>query len=224
MNCNEHLHIDRDALLHSLGGRAQPGGVVQATLEQAARAVEQAATPRWVSARFALEAGTRLAGAGLSLSGECIREHLAGCDACMVLAVTLGSGVDALLRSAGPVDVALAVAMDAAASQLVEVCAGWATRQLENRLAAGRYMTQRFSPGYGDLPLGLQKSLVELLDAPRAIGLGVTDSGLLVPRKSITALLGEAGRPVTGKQAGCRECALRDRCTQKKEDTEWHGM
>jgi hypothetical protein len=47
----------------------------------------------------------------------------------------------------------------------------------------------RFSPGYGDFPLGLQPKLLGVLDAERRLGLTVTPAHLLLPRKSVTAVI-----------------------------------
>ena len=46
----------------------------------------------------------------------------------------------------------------------------------------------RRSPGYGDLPLDLSREIVRRLDATKRIGVSVTDSDLLVPAKSVTAI------------------------------------
>ena len=81
----------------------------------------------------------------------------------------------------------------------------------------GQFLTGRFSPGYGDYPIAVQNDLLRLLDAPRKIGLCATPTHLLTPRKSVTAVLGVAGHPVTGRRAGCANCALRERCAYRKE-------
>ena len=52
----------------------------------------------------------------------------------------------------------------------------------------GRKLLPRRSPGYGDLPLSLSRTILEELDAPRRIGVSITDSDLLVPSKSVTAI------------------------------------
>ena len=52
----------------------------------------------------------------------------------------------------------------------------------------GRKLLPRKSPGYGDLPLSLSRRILEELDAPRKIGVFITDSNLLVPSKSVTAI------------------------------------
>ncbi len=46
----------------------------------------------------------------------------------------------------------------------------------------------RRSPGYDELPLALSREIIETLDATRRIGVALTDSLLLVPSKSVTAV------------------------------------
>ena len=52
----------------------------------------------------------------------------------------------------------------------------------------GLKLKPRRSPGYGDLPLALSRTILAELDAPRKIGVSITDSDLLVPSKSVTAI------------------------------------
>ena len=52
----------------------------------------------------------------------------------------------------------------------------------------GRKLLPRKSPGYGDLPIELSRTILEELDATRKIGVSMTDSNLLVPSKSVTAI------------------------------------
>lgn len=149
--------------------------------------------------------------------GEDIARHLSGCEGGVLLAVTLGPGVDGAIRRAGVGDVAAGAAADALASALAEQAAD-AAQQALVRLWEGRglYLTGRYSPGYGDWPLTVQPALARLLDTPRQIGLCIQDNGLMTPRKSVTALLGLAGHPVQGHRAGCSHCALRDRCEYRR--------
>ena len=159
-------------------------------------------------------------GLDLSRAGRDIARHLAGCEGAVGLAATLGAGVDALLRTLEVSDIALCAAADATASAAIEkVCdaveadaKAWAANQ-------GRYLTGRFSPGYGDCPLSLQPALCRALDTPRGIGLAPTRDNLLTPRKSVTAILGLADHPVTGARAGCARCLLRETCAYRKRGT-----
>ena len=65
--------------------------------------------------------------------------------------------------------------------------------ELENEVKVkvegeGLKLRPRRSPGYGDLPLELSREIINCLDATKKIGVSITDSNLLVPSKSVTAV------------------------------------
>ncbi len=203
---------DISQALRYMGGPGDGDAAARALLERARQALYAAARPRAVSLRAEREALAPY------LRGEDITRHLEGCGACVLLACTLGAAADAVQRAANTADMAYAVALDALASVLAEQVADAAERTLrEEATRDGLFLTGRFSPGYGDYPIELQNELLRLMDAPRKIGLCATPTHLLTPRKSITAVLGLADRPVTGRRAGCAHCALRGRCAYRKE-------
>lgn len=74
----------------------------------------------------------------------------------------------------------------------------------------------RFSPGYGDLPLSLQNDLLDLLDAPRRVGLTASASHILLPRKSVTAILGVADGPIEKTIRSCLGCPAHGSCQYRK--------
>ena len=74
--------------------------------------------------------------------------------------------------------------------------------------AQGKYLTGRYSPGYGDLPLELQPEILNLLDTSRRIGLMITGSVLMTPSKSVTAILGVTDRPPETEYNRCDDCRL----------------
>ena len=55
-------------------------------------------------------------------------------------------------------------------------------------LRTGESIRPRRSPGYGELPLELSREILTKLDATRRLGVSLTESLLLVPTKSVTAL------------------------------------
>lgn len=177
-------------------------------------AVRRAAQPRYAARRLPI---SDPALDGL-FAGVDIARHLKGCFACVLLGVTLGAEVDALLRRRSVADLTDAVLLDACASARIEQAAQEAEALLRAQARAeGLYLTGRFSPGYGDYPVEQQARLLFLIDGPRAIGLTATSASLLVPRKSVTAVCGLAAVPVTGHLAGCAHCALRETCRFRKE-------
>lgn len=204
--------IDLRQAARYFGEPGEPDAATLALLARVAPPVLAAAMPRAVWRRCDV---AELA-AGF-LRGQDVPAHLADCDEALLLAVTLGAGVDRQIRLSGIGDIAAGVAADALASALAEQSADQAEALLRQTITAeGRYLTGRYSPGYGDWPVTVQPQAAELLDAGRQIGLYVTDTALMTPRKSVTALLGVSRRPVTGHLAGCGHCALRDRCEYRK--------
>lgn len=203
--------IDLGQAARYMGAKDGGDETLRALLERWAPPLRAAAAPRAVWLRAPVGA------LGDLWQGSDIRRHLAGCTEAVLLAVTLGPGADAQIRRAGVGDVAAGAASDALASVLAEQAADAAEARLRALAAAeGMYLTGRYSPGYGDWPIGVQPRIAALLDTPRRVGLCVTGTCLMLPRKSITAALGLSRAPVTGRRAGCAHCALRDKCEYRK--------
>ena len=59
-----------------------------------------------------------------------------------------------------------------------------------NFISPNESLVSRYSPGYGDFPLTAQRELLSLLDAPRKVGVSLTDTLLMVPSKSVSAIIG----------------------------------
>jgi len=115
--------------------------------------------------------------------------HLAGYRECAVIAVTLGLPVDKKISYYQSADMSRAVIYNACANVYVEEVLSYAADQVRKDAKAG-YNTFPFSPGYGDLGLEVQKEIIELLQTEKSIGLYVNERCLLIPEKSITAVIG----------------------------------
>ncbi|MGI6204673.1 MAG: hypothetical protein ACOYJH_05295 [Anaerovoracaceae bacterium] len=152
------------------------------------------------------------------IPGTAIKKHLAGCRKMILLAVTLGTDVDGAIRAAGARDAAMQVFLDTGASVLADSVCDVFCDVIEKELPEDLpCMTGRFSPGYGDLPLEYQDTLAAELDTQRKIGLTITATHLMLPRKSVTAIVGVSDHEVKGYRAVCSECALRDTCELRKQ-------
>ena len=140
-----------------------------------------------------------------------LKKNLSGCDSVLVMAVTVGAEVDRLLARYGKLSVAKAVVMQAAAAAMVEAyCnelnAGWKKEYLEK----GLYLRPRFSPGYGDFPLSVQKQILDGLEAGKRIGITLTEGFLMLPSKSVTAVIGVSRTPAACVIEGCEACGKKD--------------
>lgn len=149
------------------------------------------------------------------LLGNDIKNHLKSCENAVILCATTGAGIDRLIRTAQVTDMAEAVVLDALASCAVEQICNKLDKLIANEYS-DKYLTYRFSPGYGDYPLELQGEFLRLLDAPRKIGLCTNENSLLTPTKSVTAIIGLSDKPLERKRRGCACCNLKETCKYRK--------
>ena len=177
--------------------------------------------PRFVYRLFSLDSPPGktgefcLRGTQLVLKGNTAAVMLSQCHAAALLLCTLGARFDAALRAAQARDMAKAVILDACGSAWVEAGCDAAESEIAAR-CPGQFLTDRFSPGYGDLPLSLQSGICTLLDGGRRLGVQVTQSCLMNPSKTVSAIIGIADRPQMARVRGCQFCQMRDRCAIRK--------
>lgn len=149
----------------------------------------------------------------IRLPGKNIAAHLADCTQGAVLAATVGLETERRMRTYQVMDMTRAVIMDACASAAIEeVCDIVSSRFDTLCEAQSLFATERFSPGYGDLPLTLQPALIALTDAAKRIGLTCSRDNLLFPRKSVTAIIGVRETPRPKRSKRCDYCSLREKC------------
>ena len=131
------------------------------------------------------------------------------------MCATLGSNVDKLLRQTQAQDMAKAVILDAMASAAIEQVCDEAEKEISARLE-NKHFTWRFSPGYGDFPIAVQKDFLTALNAQKVIGLCASQSGMLTPTKSVTAVISVHEKSVQQQKHSCESCNMRDRCNYRK--------
>lgn len=134
-----------------------------------------------------LETGIEVVGTGIILLGNDIAVFLENSSEIILMAATLGFEADRLIEYTQKVSLADAVVLDNAANQAIEeVC-----DDLQAELAGKYNITRgRFSCGYGDLPLNIQPEILNALGARKTIGLYCNENNLMLPQKSVTAILG----------------------------------
>lgn len=153
----------------------------------------------------------------LELSGQDIHQLLRDCDRVVLFALTLGPEAELLIRREGLRSPTEALILDACASAACEQACDDLQKQLEDQLCVeGLYPTDRFSPGYGDLPLTVQAPLLELLDAQKRCGITLSDTFIMTPRKSVTAIFGLADKPQGKRARGCAFCSMNQNCSFRK--------
>lgn len=156
----------------------------------------------------------------LTVRSENLGKNLRGCDKIVLFGATLGIGVDQLLSRTSKTDMAKTVVLQAcAAAFLEEYCDECQDRIQAEVETGGRYLRPRFSPGYGDFSIECQKELVRMLDCAKSIGLTLTESCMMVPSKSVTAVIGAGRAAVKCHRQGCDSCEKIDCIYRRKRDT-----
>ena len=211
------MRMDITEAMRYLGASAD--AATERLVRSAAAELEAAVQPRFVYRVLPVaHSGAGVSIAGLALPGTLAARMLREAEQAAVLVCTLGAGFETLLRAAEARDMARAVALDACGSAFVETGCDAAERELAARFP-GRFLTDRFSPGYGDLPLSLQGQLLALTDARKRLGIALTESLLMVPSKSVTAIVGICDTPQPARIRGCASCGRNQTCAYRKRGT-----
>ena len=122
----------------------------------------------------------------VSFQSRDLAKNLSGCKEAFVFAVTLGHGVERLLSKMSRLSSADFFIYDAVGSALAESVCDIAEDMIKGNIPC----KPRFSPGYGDVPLSVQRYVLSALNAEKLLGVTLTDTNLMIPQKSITAVLG----------------------------------
>ncbi len=154
----------------------------------------------------------------VSFKSKSLSTHLKGSSKAVVFAATLGIGADRLISRLSHTSVADAHCADAAGTAYIEsICDAFAQDLKTFDFCKNCHLTTRFSPGYGDVPLDLQKDIFSITDCAKNIGLTLSDSLLMMPTKSVTAIIGISDCELRGNNCSCSECNLNN-CLYRKEE------
>lgn len=138
-------------------------------------------------------------------------KHLQGCHGVILFAATIGIGVDRLIAKYNRIKPVKGVILDALGSSAIEYWCDVAELKIT---ADEEKHCLRFSAGYGDFSLEHQRDFVRCLDVTRKLGITLSDSLLMTPTKSVTAVIGLGGNARTcgNKCMSCnnRNCIYRE--------------
>ena len=207
--------LNMNEILKYLGFRGQElTEEIAAQIKRCTDEVLAAATPRLTYRHAPLEDGAVL---GVRFAGNDIPRMLEPCEEVVLFGATLGPGVERLMMRYEVTNAADSVIMDACASTAIEnICNNFESYMRRAVEAEGRYLTDRFSPGYGDLPIAEQPKIFALLDMTRRIGVSLTPTTIMVPRKSVTAIMGIARTPQPHRPPDCEHCLMFRTCPFRK--------
>lgn len=146
----------------------------------------------------------------ISVKSSHLARNLRNCEYAVLFAATLGTVVEQQRRRAAAISPVEALILDAMGSAGIESFCDWLCSEFAKEYSSFQ-LRPRFSPGYGDFSLEIQEKLLRVLDAQRQIGVSITDGFLMIPQKSVTAVVGLSRTGCTAPIVNC-ECCDRVDC------------
>ena len=201
-------NINKNEILKYLGYRTgEVPADILGEIDEAISIVKKCARPKYVFRFF-------------DIDDEVLKDIAVGRDMAELLrnsfkvilfAVTLGNEIEMEIRKLSFTNLSMSVVVDATASAAIEAFAEELDRSFQKEFSEF-YLTDRFSPGYGDMPISIQNYFLTAINAKKEIGITTTAEGIMTPRKSITALMGVSKEVQPHRHRGCENCRLFRNC------------
>ena len=172
-----------------------PDEQLESLLEETLRISDGKITPRVCYAEYPLAFDGDLVKVGnISVRSKSLAKALYGCESAVILAATVGIEMDRLIRKYSGIEPSRALLLQAIGTERVEaLCDVFC--QILGEAKSGARLRPRFSPGYGDLPLEMQKDIFSLLGCPSNVGITLNEGLIMSPSKSVTAIVGIEKHP-----------------------------
>lgn len=122
---------------------------------------------------------------GIKTSSKALWRFSSGASGYILLVATLGIGVDRLILKTSKLSAKESFIIDAMADALIEALCDYAQKEIGECSSVGG----RFSPGYADLELDVGYEILKACNAEKLLGIKITESGLMVPKKSVNAII-----------------------------------
>lgn len=202
------MKIDRKEVFRYMGERGNESSTeILTEVESVCVRMESLAEPHYIYKLFTPEySKNSVILGGKRFISKALSKHLAGAEKVAVLAGTLGTSSDLIIRESAVLGTVKLSAAQAAGAAMLEQVLDEACAVIGQE--CGLFPMPRFSAGYGDFDLKYQADILCLCDATKRIGITLTDNMMMIPTKSVTALVGLKSTPCKG--GGCKECYKKD--------------
>ncbi len=160
-------------------------------IDEAVELIELKALAARIGIAEIMPDGIVLAG-GIEFKSKNLSSWMIGCNEMLIMASTAGSKImQAIKESSSKDGLSQAVVYDAVGSEMADSVFDWLITYYNRELRREEKCldAKRYSAGYGDFKLENQKVIYDLLNL-KQIGVDITEKCILVPEKSVTAMVG----------------------------------
>jgi len=149
--------------------------------------------------------------------GNSIKKFLGDPIGIALIATTLGIEIDRTIKRNSILSISEGFIYDKCSMIYIEeILDEWEEKFSKIKADDGKFVSKRYSPGYGDFPLDLQPIILRELEGHKNIGLTVTDSNILLPKKSVTAVIGIYDKEYLSEYSNCDSCLIRENCKKRE--------
>lgn len=210
-------HLIKEAIRYLGYGKHAVDENTRALISESFADLQQTAERKSIYRIFDIRHTEKICIGTMEVESKNLAKNLKGCEQAVIFGATLGIGVDRLIQRTSITNMAKAVVLQAcAAAYLEEYCDICQEKIAEELQKEGKYLRPRFSPGYGDFSLSHQPQLLRMIESAKTIGLTMTDSFLMTPTKSVTALIGVSTTQEPCHRKGCEVCSKKD-CLYRRD-------
>ena len=208
------MRADRKETLRYLGYHGQEIEEKTAQMiEEVQAELERASTPKYIDQEYACEVTQdKVKLAELTIESKNLAVNLKGCERAVLLAATIGRAADFMIKKYSISNMAKAAIVQAAGAACIESYVDEVEQVIRGDAnQRGLYLRPRFSPGYGDFSLECQRDIFQMLECHKRIGVALTSGNLMMPSKSVTAIIGLTTKERESCQmVKCSLCAKTD--------------
>ena len=218
----DSISIDREEVLRYLEYNGQYiDEKLDHTIDECIKITKQKINPRYTFRVYSIKQKYKgiieLEGTNLILESNDLYEILKDCNECILMAATLGINIEKDIKKYSCTELTKEIIIDSCATTAIEEVCDRVQNEIENNiLKNGQYLTFRYSPGYGDLSIEKNTEILTILNGQKEIGLTITNSGIMIPRKSVIAIIGITDKKVEQDKTSCSTCKNKSKCKFKK--------
>ena len=218
----DSISIDREEVLRYLEYKGQDidNNLIE-IIEECRNLTKDRINPRYTFRVYSIKQKYKgiieLEGTNLILESNDLYEILKDCNECILMAATLGINIEKDIKKYSCTELTKGIIIDSCATTAIEEVCDRVQNEIENNiLKNGQYLTFRYSPGYGDLSIEKNTEILTILNGQKEIGLTITNSGIMIPRKSVIAIIGITDKKVEQDKTSCSTCKNKSKCKFKK--------
>lgn len=189
----EKISVNRSEIYRYLGytKQADISENVDALIEEVLTNVLKNSTPKVCYGRFEISFNDGIDFGFLKIDSKDLAVNLSGCDEAVIFGATIGLYTDRQIQRESILSPARACIYQAVGATVIEaVCDEFNEWLRVSESLQGKVLKPRYSPGYGDVSLEVQRDIFREMDLAKMAGMTLSDSLLMIPEKSVTAFIG----------------------------------